>query len=105
MLTQNYFYALAWGVIPIMIVSCIGQFFNAVSKPRMSLIFSIVSIVITVIPGYALIFGKFGMPHLGMSGYAWAITFKNYIILIAMLAFIYFHKSYRKFHIFDLSRT
>jgi len=101
LLTQNYFHVLVWGFLPLMILFTCSQFMISVAKPTVSLCFSIVSIIITVIPAYGLVFGKFGLPAIGMSGVALAITMKNYILCVAILIYLACNKWCKKFHIFN----
>jgi len=100
LLTQNYFRVLSLGMLPLMLLSTTSQFFIAVSKPKISLYFSIGSIIITVIPAYGLVFGKLGLPAFGMLGVPLAITMKNYIICGAVLIYLLCNKRYKKFQIF-----
>ena len=101
LLTQNYFHILAWGVLPLMILFTCSQFMVSVAKPTVSLCLSIGSIIITLIPAYGLVFGKFGLPEMGMIGVALAITIKNYIICMAVLIYLIFSKYCKKFEIFN----
>lgn len=100
-LTQNYFHVLAWGFLPLMILFTCSQFMVSVAKPTVSLYFSVGSIIVTLIPAYALVFGKFGLPAIGMSGVALAITMKNYIICVVALIYLAWSKWCKKFNIFN----
>lgn len=100
-LTQNYFYVLAWGVLPLMILFTCSQFMVSVAKPMVSLGLSIASIVVTLIPAYGLVFGKLGLPAMGMTGVALAITMKNYIICAIALVYLLFSNYCKKFQIFN----
>lgn len=100
LLTQNYFHVLAWGALPLMILFTSSQFMVSVSKPTVSLFLSVMSIVVTLIPAYGLVFGKLGLPAVGMTGVALAITMKNYIICGVALIYLIFSKYCKKFEIF-----
>ncbi|MGD9109029.1 MAG: MATE family efflux transporter [Gammaproteobacteria bacterium] len=101
LLTQSYFHVLSWGVLPLMILFACSQFMVGVAKPTVSLCLSIASIVVTLIPAYGLVFGKLGLPEMGMTGVALAITMKNYIICIVALIYLMFSKYCKKFQIFN----
>jgi len=100
-LIKDYFHILAWGLLPLMILFICSQFMVSVGRPATSLFFSIGSIVITLIPAYGLVFGKLGLPTMGMLGVALAITMKNYIVCVAVLIYLIFNKWYKKFQIFN----
>jgi len=103
LLTQNYFHVLAWGIFPLMILFTCSQFMIAVAKPTISLCLSIGSIIITLISAYGLVFGKLGLPAIGMTGVALAIVMKNYIICVVALSYLIFSKYCKKFQIFKFT--
>jgi MATE family multidrug resistance protein len=61
-----------WSFAPCMIATGLDGFFTGVQKPRISLIAILVSIVFNVVGNYALIYGHFGFPAMGMTGAALA---------------------------------
>ncbi|MGD9152055.1 MAG: MATE family efflux transporter [Gammaproteobacteria bacterium] len=103
LLTQSYFHILSWGVLPLMILFTCSQFMVGVAKPTVSLCFSLASIVVTLAPAYCLVFGKLGLPAMGMTGVALAITMKNYIICIVALIYLLCSKYCKKFNVFNFS--
>ena len=101
-LVTNYFHALSWGIFPSLLNVCFGQFFTGIGKPRIVLFWTMLGLPITLIPGYGLIFGHFGLPNLGMVGMAYATSAAYWIGLALMLIYVLTNKNYRKYHIFTL---
>lgn len=71
-LAQDYLNIAAWGLIPALMSTVIRAFLSAMERTAIILIATIGSAVINGIVGYALIFGTWGMPEMGIQGAAWA---------------------------------
>ncbi len=99
-IVQTFFHAFSWGVIPGMLSTCNQQFGYGVHKKGLILSTSILSVFVLLIASYAFIFGKFGMPALGVAGlgYATAIQYLFYFIFTSL--FFYFGKSFKKYELF-----
>lgn len=61
-------------------------FFNGIQKPKVELASILVAIVFNALAGYALIFGKFGLPQMGVAGAAVATVIAWGIRVIMMMA-------------------
>jgi len=90
---QIRFYALALGMVSFMF----HGFLRGVGDTRTSMILSIISNVIILFFAYALTYGQFGFPELGLNGSAYAILIGEFtgFILALYVFFIHFNK---KFH-------
>lgn len=87
-----------WSVgLAIMSVGLEG-FFNGIQRPAVELASILVAIVFNAIGDYALIFGKFGMPQMGIAGAAVA-TVIAWAIRVGMMLTIFLSKRIdEKFH-------
>lgn len=75
-----------WSFAPCMITTGLDGFFTGVQKPRISLIAILLSIVFNVIGNYALIYGHFGFPAMGMAGAAVATVLGWWVRAAVLIA-------------------
>jgi len=76
----------------------LSAFFWAVNRPSIPTIVSFFAVAVNVVLDYGLIFGKFGMPELGIAGAAWATVIAQ-LLLFSILFGVFlsreFHAEYR----------
>jgi MATE family multidrug resistance protein len=72
------------GIGPSIAAVALSNFFTGIHKPSVSLVAAVVSNIFNVFANFALIFGCWGFPELGMEGAAWA-TLLSTILQVAML--------------------
>ena len=78
-------------IIAISTVFSMGS--RSIRNPKLGMICSFISLSINIILNYILIFGKFGMPALGVSGSAIATVIARIIELLLLISYIYFIKN------------
>lgn len=95
-LVQPYLNAICWGLMADFIArACIGVIVGT-GRARIALIFSMITIGCNVLFSYALIFGKFGMPALGIAGAGWGMTGSYFVTLTILTLFILNHQAIRQ---------
>jgi len=67
----EYFNILLHGVIIGLLRTCLSSFFSGIGKTRIVMIASLVAMVVNIGLNYVLIFGKLGVPALGIRGAAY----------------------------------
>ena len=69
-------------------IMCVGLegFFNGIQRPIVELVSILVAIVFNAFAGYALIYGKFGCPKMGIAGAGIALVMAWSIRVVMMLA-------------------
>jgi MATE family multidrug resistance protein len=72
----------------------LGAFFIGLARVRVLMVVDILMALINIVLDYALIFGKWGAPELGITGAAWATVIAIWFKPIALLAWMS-HSSYR----------
>jgi MATE family multidrug resistance protein len=87
-LTQHCFYGLALSVLPSIWIVCCGQFMIAIEKPRIVLFWNVLCLLLMLIPGYILVFGKFGLPKFGMAGMDYANAFMCWVVFIFAISYL-----------------
>ncbi|GAG86359.1 unnamed protein product, partial [marine sediment metagenome] len=73
----------------ILLFLAITGFFRGLENTFIPLIGSVFIFVANVVLDYSFIYGKFGMPVLGVTGAAWATLIANVIGTIVMFVFLY----------------
>ncbi|MBV9575713.1 MAG: MATE family efflux transporter [Gammaproteobacteria bacterium] len=105
-LAKLYLHALAWGLFPKFILIILFELVLGLGHSRTIMLVTILSIPIYIFFSYILIFGKFGVPALGIAGAGWGMTFADWIIAFILFILLFFSKEY-KFYlraIFTLSK-
>jgi len=100
-IVQNYFNAYIWTTVPVLLVVCNQQFCFGIQKQKLVILASSLSVIILVSSAYALIFGKFGMPALGVAGLGYANALQAIFSLTFITLFFYFDKSFKIFSLFN----
>lgn len=94
-LAKPYLHGLAWSVVPNFIITACFEVIIGVGLARVILIFSTLSVFLAILNSYALIFGKFGLPALGVAGAGWGVATSSWITAIVLAIFIFNHPNYR----------
>ena len=77
-----------WSVTPAIISAGLEGFFNGVQRPRITLIAVLASLGTNLIGNYALIWGHFGLPAMGIAGAALATVIGWWVrVLVLLVAF------------------
>ncbi len=82
-------------LIPLLIFQNCRQWLEGLSFTKAVMVVVIASNVLNVFLNYVLIYGKFGFPHLGMNGSAWATFWARSIMAGSMLLVIIGNRSFR----------
>ncbi len=86
--TQTYLNGLTWGILPFVLSTALTQFLLGLGRARILNLFAASGLVIATFCAYALIFGHFGMPRLGLAGAGYALSISVTINLIFKLIYI-----------------
>jgi multidrug resistance protein, MATE family len=86
-----------YSLIPTMIFQTFKQFTEGLSNTRVALIVMIGANVVNIFLNYALIYGHFGLPALGLQGSAWATFISRVFMAAAIVAFVYYHRNFLRY--------
>jgi multidrug resistance protein, MATE family len=92
-LTQTYLQAIAWGFLPALGFSVLKNFVCALSETRPVMVIVILGTVLNAVGNYVLMFGKLGLPALGLAGIGWASTLSLWSMFLALSLYIIYRKS------------
>jgi MATE family multidrug resistance protein len=94
-LQRVYFDIIMMGQLASLLRSALGGFFSGVGRTRLIMMASVVSMVANVGINYVLIFGKLGMPPMGIRGAAIGTVIAGFLGLAVLLA-AYFSRRIRQ---------
>ena len=81
-----YLKGFQWGLAPSLVFYAARAAFSALERPRPALIAGLLGVVFNAFANYALIFGKLGMPALGIIGSGFATTLSQTLMCAILLA-------------------
>jgi MATE family multidrug resistance protein len=97
LLANTYLHAMAWGILPNVVIIALLEVFIGLGHARFILIFNVLSVSLTIFFSFSLIFGAFGLPMLGIAGAGWGLTISNWIAGLAIGVYALSNKSYKRY--------
>ncbi|MEA3008352.1 MAG: multidrug resistance protein family [Sphingomonadales bacterium] len=97
---ESFVRALMWGMLPALWYLVLRSFVAALEKPAWSLVVGIAAVVLNAFLNYALIFGRFGFPELGLRGAGIGSTCANSFMFLAMALVVVVHPRFRRYRLF-----
>ncbi|WP_033075059.1 MATE family efflux transporter [Sphingopyxis sp. MWB1] len=98
-MAQAYVRAYMWSIPLFLATLAFRNFLAALERPMWSLIVGVVGVLGNIIFNYSLIFGKFGMPALGIVGAGVGSVLTNALMLILMILVLYRDRQFRRYHL------
>lgn len=104
-LSTAYLHGLAWGIWPDFLGLVLLQFLIGLGHTRTNMCFSLLLVTINIALNYILIFGKLGLPALGIAGIGWGTSIGYWLIALFIFAYLFSRAEYRYYlkHAFILS--
>ena len=88
-LEEKFFSIMCWGALPTIVGSAISGFFIGRGKTKILMIIQLSGILINALLDYLLIFGKFGLSPLGITGAALAtVAAQLFVMIFLMITFL-----------------
>jgi MATE family multidrug resistance protein len=81
----TYIRGYQWSLLPNLLFITARCLFSALERPRPTLIAGLVAVAFNVLANYALVFGKLGMPALGIFGSGIATTLSQTLMFLILL--------------------
>ena len=102
LLAKSYLHAIAFGILPNVITIALLEVIIGLGHARIVLVASLFSVALTIFFSFSLIFGKFGMPALGIAGAGWGITVSYWITALFLFWHVLTSNQYKRFfqHLF-----
>ncbi len=89
-----------WSMLPFLMFYLMRSFLAALERPRWALGVSTVGIALNAVLSWALIFGKLGLPALGLFGAGLGSTIVWTAIAVALAVVIVTDRQFRRYHLF-----
>jgi multidrug resistance protein, MATE family len=93
----DFFRIYIYSVPAIGIISVCVQLLLGILKQALVLLYSLCSLLLATLLGYLLIFGKLGLPMLGLKGLAWAQSITAWTAVLVLGGFVLSHGSHRAY--------
>lgn len=90
-----YLLVIAPSIIPTMVFQTYRQFGEGLQFTRMAMVIVLLSNLLNIILNYFFIYGKFGLPAMGLLGAGWATLISRCCMGMAMALYIFYHRSFR----------
>jgi MATE family multidrug resistance protein len=99
LLAQTYLRSIVWG-FPAALGFCIlKEISSALNRPQFLTVVTVVGLLLNAAANYVLMFGKFGLPALGLAGIGWGSTLILWLNFIAAAAWIYFDDHFQDYQL------
>lgn len=86
-LAEKYLRIAGWGLIPALLVMVLKSYLAALERTRIVLWITLIAALTNGVANYALIFGNWGAPELGMMGAAIASLISQSVSLVAVIIY------------------
>lgn len=92
-----YLNIITLSLIPILIFQSFKQFAEGLSRTRVAMVVVIAANVVNIILNYFFIYGKAGLPAMGLNGAGYATLISRVFMALFIGGYIYYESSFKKF--------
>jgi MATE family multidrug resistance protein len=92
-----YLAVITFSVIPFMLFQTFRQFAEGLSMTKQAMYITVSANIMNVILNYIFIYGKLGVPAMGLLGAGWATLISRVLMGLMMLGFVYYHKTFKQY--------
>ena len=96
-LIHEYSRPLAFGVMPALWFVVLRNYVAALGKASGIMTITVLALVVNLGINYALVFGKFGLPALGVTGAAYGTSIVNWMMFLILAFHVKFSKKFQAF--------
>lgn len=83
----RYLWIGGWALLPALVIAVLRSFLSALERTAVLLWTTLGMVVLNALWGYALIFGAWGLPEMGIEGAAWAALATNALGAVLLLVY------------------
>jgi MATE family multidrug resistance protein len=95
-LSQQYLHSLSWSIWPDFINLVFLQYLIGQARVRAYTFFLLIAVPTNLLANYLLIFGKWGLPALGIAGLGWGTTISYWVCTTGMIIYLYWHREHKQ---------
>ena len=92
--------ALQWSLLPFLFYLVLRSFLSALERPGWALVIGICAMPVNLAAAYCLMFGKLGLPELGLVGAGYGTVISSTFMFVALSVVIVRHPRFRRYHLF-----
>ncbi|SHG47198.1 multidrug resistance protein, MATE family [Kaistia soli DSM 19436] len=96
----HYMRGLQWAMLPFLGYLVLRSFVVALEQPFWSLVIGIIGLAVNALAVWVLVFGKFGLPALGIVGAGIGSTISAVAMFAGMAVVCVVHPRFRRYHVF-----
>jgi MATE family multidrug resistance protein len=100
-LAQDYMRIAGLGMVPALVVTVLQSYLSALHRTQVVLWVTLVAVGVNIAANWALIFGNWGFPELGVHGSAVATVLVQVLSLLALALYAHLLPELRRFHLFQ----
>jgi MATE family multidrug resistance protein len=100
-LAQDFLRIAGLGMIPALLVMALKSYLAALGRTQVVLWATIAAVFMNIAVNWALIFGNWGFPELGVRGAAWASVVAQGLTILVLALYAGFLPDLRRFHLFQ----
>lgn len=100
--TLEYLDYRSWGVFFSYAGVAIVALYTGVARPKFILVDTIILVIVNIILNYALIYGKWGLPEMGISGAGLASTIAEIVAFVVFIVYMFFDRYSESYRLFKL---
>jgi len=97
---ETFLHGYMWSMLPFLLFQAMRNFVAALERPGWVLAISLIGIACNALLGYGLIFGRFGLPALGIFGGGLASSIVWSLLAVMLALVIVTDRQFRRFHLF-----
>lgn len=98
-LAKNYLIIMGYSLIPMMIFIACKHFSDGLQFTKTAMVLSLSSLPLNALLCWVLIYGKWGMPAMGVNGAGLATLISRLVLAIAMVIVVFKHKVYAPYRL------
>ncbi|MEA5527786.1 MATE family efflux transporter [Nodularia spumigena] len=100
LLTKTYLHSIVWGFPAALGILILRGIASAVNVPRLITVTMLAGLILNAAADYMLMFGKFGLPQLGLAGIGWANTLVFWLSFTVGVILLIFYPKVRDYQLF-----
>jgi len=97
---EIFLHGYMWSILPFLLFQAMRNFLSALERPTWIFIVSALGIVLNAIVSWALIFGRLGLPALGIFGGGLGSSIVWSVLALGLAMVIVTDRKFRRFHLF-----
>ncbi|MDP9423247.1 MAG: MATE family efflux transporter [Pseudomonadota bacterium] len=97
---ETFIHGYMWSMLPFLLFQAMRNFVSALERPGWVLAISLAGIVTNALLGYGLIFGRFGLPELGIFGGGLASSIVWSLLAVMLALVVVSDRQFGRYHLF-----